>query len=679
MSSHHLKSETTRAPGISRTQIERMNQIVQTEILEDGQDPDFDLETEEEIEEPEHNSARPDALAAVVGAAFDASVAKTVRRRLLHGQALAVVVRVPTPAWVGPVMQYFRSTFGPRWQTVARDGSIRLEHKASVGSEQVAHDLSRGLCVVGVAADVGILPAALVSAADITITVAAPDGAAIRTAITRFTRRSPGGLATDHAHGLDLHHIVSAFRPGSGASRIAQRLASASAARRVDAPDQNVPDLSTAIEYGQARTFGLSLAKDIAAYRAKSLDWAQLPRGICVHGESGLGKSTYFKSLAAHCQVPLVYTNASDWFVPDGYLHNVINSLREVMSKAAALANPCCIVAIDEVEAAAPVRATLSRRNSDFWLPIISNLLIYLDNGDQQNARPGIIVVAGTNNISAVDPALLRAGRLELAVEIKRPDLAGTLNVLRHHVRGDLPDEELAEIAALAERSTFAELMHLVREARRIARHAGRGLTAVDLHTALMLPAETDPETLWRSCVHEAAHAVATLALSTGTLRRCVVGLQAGTGGQSFFDPDRRDPTRVRIEDRVVMLLSGRAAEFAEFGSHSAGAGSADYSDLALGTRMLAAMHGSEGLGETMIYLTPHERALEVVRTDPLLRSRVERDLQRLQRRADALVHRHRHALRAVAEALRARRHLSGDTVRRIFEAHPPASAGASP
>lgn len=677
MSNHPVKSETARAPGISRTQVERMNKIVQTGILEAGQDPDFDLD-EEEIEEPASNLAHSDALAAVVGAAFDASVTKAVRRRLLHGQALAVVVRVPTPAWVGPVAQHFRSQFGTRWQTIYRDGSIRLDHKASVGSEQVAHNLSRGLCVVGVAADVGILPAALVGAADFTITVGAPDGAALRTAIWRFTRRSPGGLADDHVRGLDLHHIVSAFRPGTGASRIAQRLVSAAAASRVDAPDENVPNLATAVEYGQARMWGLGLAKDIAAYREKSIEWSQLPRGICLHGEPGMGKSLFFKSLAAHCQVPLVYTNASDWFVPDGYLHDVVRSLREVMSRAAALANPCCIVAIDEVEAAAPARATLSRRNSDFWMPIISNLLIYLDNGDQQTARPGIIVVAGTNNIDAVDPALLRPGRLELTVEIKRPDLAGTLNVLRHHVRGEVGDGELAEIAALAERSTFAELMHLVREARRIARHAGRVLTVADLHTALMLPAETDPESLWRTCVHEAAHAVAVLALSTGTLRRCVVGLRAGTGGQTLFDPDEREATRERIEDRVVMLLSGRASEFAEFGCHSAGAGSADYSDLALSTRMLAAMHGSEGLGETMVYLTPHERALEAVRTDPVLRFRVERDLQRLQRRADALVHRHRAGILAVAEALRARRHLAGDTVRRIVAAHTPAGVGVT-
>lgn len=237
MSNHHVKSETARAPGISRTQVERMNKIIQTEILEAGQDPDFDLD-EEEIEEPAGNLAHSDALAAVVGAAFDASVTKAVRRRLLHGQALAVVVRVPTPAWVGPVAQHFRSQFGTRWQTIYRDGSIRLEHKASIGSEQVAHNLSRGLCVVGVAADVGILPAALVGAADFTITVGAPDGAALRTAIWRFTRRSPGGLADDHVRGLDLHHIVSAFRPGTGAIRIAQRLVSAAAASRVDAPDE---------------------------------------------------------------------------------------------------------------------------------------------------------------------------------------------------------------------------------------------------------------------------------------------------------------------------------------------------------------------------------------------------------------------------------------------------------
>ena len=81
---------------------------------------------------------------------------------------------------------------------------------------------------------------------------------------------------------------------------------------------------------------------------------------------------------------------------------------------------------------------------------------------------------------------MLRPGRLEKVIEIVRPDLAGTLNILKFHVAGAIDDAELAGIAGLAEGSTGAEIMALAREARRIARHAGRPLAAADLRAVLL-------------------------------------------------------------------------------------------------------------------------------------------------------------------------------------------------
>jgi cell division protease FtsH len=192
-------------------------------------EPDFYLDPEDEEVTP--NSSYSDGEIAVVGAAFDAAVSPQSRRQIDHAKALAVVIIVPTPAWVAPVSAHFRTTFGSRWQAYERVGSSRGGGYQE-GSDSVASDLSRGHCVVGLAPDVTSLPGALVAAADITIRLPAPTGAVLRMAIARFCRRPsnelPGGIAT----GLDLYEIATAFRPGTGPQRIAQRLAAAAVAVR---------------------------------------------------------------------------------------------------------------------------------------------------------------------------------------------------------------------------------------------------------------------------------------------------------------------------------------------------------------------------------------------------------------------------------------------------------------
>jgi len=114
-------------------------------------------------------------------------VPSQLRRRLARGQALAAIV--PAPAWVVPAAAYVRSAFGPRWCFHTRDGADR-KRDASVGSEQAARDLSKGHCVMGIAADQRLLPGALQSAADVVVRIPPPDGAVLRRAIARFAGRS---------------------------------------------------------------------------------------------------------------------------------------------------------------------------------------------------------------------------------------------------------------------------------------------------------------------------------------------------------------------------------------------------------------------------------------------------------------------------------------------------------
>lgn len=615
-------------------------------------------------------SSKPTPRDAIVGAAFDAATTAELRERLGREKpCLAVAIRVPTAAWVKPVSSYFLKKFGSAWTSFNRDGSDR-QHRADRGGEDVALDLGRGKSVVGVAADPGLLPSTLVACADLSIRIGAADASVVADAIQRFVgRKLRFRIVPEAVVGLDIDELTAAFRPGSSARAIYDRLRRTAATVRGESDEAAVPDLETATEYGKARAWGLALARDIAEYRAGRLTWSAIDRGAVLFSQPGMGKTLFSRMLAKKCGLPLISSSVADWFIAGGgYLNDVIRAERRAFEQAAALAP--CILFLDEIDAI-PNRTTLSDRNRDYWTPLINDILVNLDNA-VAGKRQGVVVVGATNNIANMDAALMRPGRLERAIEIEPPGLPGTLNILRHHVAGAVREADLAEIAAMIERSTGAEIMQYVREARRIARQAGRALQVGDLRAAVLPQADFTPQGLWRVCIHEAGHAIGALDLGTAVPKRCVVRGQGGSEGETLLEPIERDlPTREAIEDRVVVLLCGRAAELAIIGNASAGAGGSESSDLALATRMVAALYLSAGLGESLVYLAPPQEATTLLRNDAELRTKVDARLRELQRRATDLIGSRRKAVLAVAANLKDRRHLSGEHIRTLFDANP--------
>jgi hypothetical protein len=628
-------------------------------------DPPGDTNGEKAESPPRRKAVRPTAKAIVVGAAFEAAAPKAIRRLLMRGKALAAIVVVPTETWVAAVAAYVRSTFGDRWTLHVRDGADR-KRDASFGSDDAARDLSKGMCVMGIAADPKLLPASLQSAADVMVHIAPPDAAVLRRAITRFARRSPGELDAGTAFGLDLYEIVAAFRPDETAGNIARRLGAAARSRAGSAG--RVPDLSTAIEYGEAQVWGMALARDIADYRGGRIVWSEVDRGVCLHSAPGMGKTLFAQILANACGVPLVTTSVGAWFANGpGYLDSVIKEMRTAFARARALASPCSILFLDEIDAL-PNRAALSPRGRDWWTPVITDALTLLDSA--VSGRDGIVVVGATNAIDRVDEALLRPGRLEKSVEVTRPDAAGAVNILRFHLNGSLA-EDLSSFGPLVDGMTGAEIMLAVRSARRAARTAGRALTRDDLKGVLLPVDQHPPARLRRMSVHEAAHAVAAIVLRCGVVRRVALKMDGISGGHMevrYFEDDL--PTRKTVEDRVTVALAARAAERLFTGSVSiGGAGGAD-SDIGFSTALVAALHAAYGLRGPPVYLgAGSEEMLRAVALDPGLRERVGLDLVRLERRAARLVATHREAIDAVALLLAERRHLDGAEVEAIVRA----------
>jgi cell division protease FtsH len=637
--------------------------------------PDHTIDNADAASSPEERrkvKTRPTAKHALIEAALEAATTPSQRRLFSkRTKPVVVVVRVPSASWIKSVESYIGSTF-EGWQIYARDGSNRSRDKSSNGSAEVTSDILLGRSVVGIAANIEILPGTLTASADAIVRIPIPGGSMIADAIRRFTGRRPRGTVHDGiTAGLDFSDMIAAFRPKSSGAEIIKRLRAASHQRRGSSRfNEDVPQLATAVEYGAARTWGMALARDIADYRAGLIEWTAIDRGVVLHSEPGLGKSMYARMLARECGLPLVISSVGELFATSsGNLDGVIKAIRDVFAQASALAP--CILFLDEMDGL-PSREKMSNHGRDWWTPVVNDFLTLLDSAIA-NQREGVIVVAATNFIENLDPALLRPGRLERAVRIERPDLDGTVNILRHHVRDShFTETELLEIGRLVESSTGAEIMMMVRDARRRARQEKRDLTIDDLR-AIALPADVlmSEPLLIRSCIHEAGHAVVSLVLSCGILKKVVVARKGDSGGHTRveFDVKADGSTRQAIEDYVTMILSGRAAETVILGAGSVGAGGIDASDLANATRMISALHVSFGLGNTLAYLAPAEDAASQLNNDPILRERIEEHLQSIHERAIELVTQHREAIEKVAEALRERRYLSGDAVREIFNA----------
>lgn len=194
---------------------------------EDSAEIGFDMELKEAS-----SPAGSEPVAALVAATFDAATTPALRRRLRHGQALCVVVQVPTPAWAEPVSTHYRAAFGERWIQRVNYGAGQTEFQDRSGSNAVSLALSAGQSVVGISADANLLPRTLVGAADLVLALAPPNAAVVKAAIARVAGWAPVTLEDSTVAGLDLDDIVAALRPGTGSQRIVQRLASAAAALR---------------------------------------------------------------------------------------------------------------------------------------------------------------------------------------------------------------------------------------------------------------------------------------------------------------------------------------------------------------------------------------------------------------------------------------------------------------
>ncbi len=614
------------------------------------------------IEDDEDDVASP-----ILATAFDILPAVLVQAAVSPDQmalitgsgTFCLAVEVPSAEWVNPIMRYLIS-IGDWESRFSKSAPSRSKSQADdISSQSVVRNLAKGGRVLGVVANLDLLPPALRSSADLTLRLHTPSPAVIMKVIEAVAGPCPQDVPADLGAGLGFDQIVACLRAGSSSQDCIDRLTRIGKDRKTtDLMVSDVPELGQLHGYGEAMTWAAQLAEDLEAWRRGELAMADLQTAVILASASGLGKTTFIRSVARTTGLPLVATSVSQWFASsNGHLDGVIKQIDEVFAQARSLAP--AILFLDECDAL-PSRIGLDSRNRDFWLPVVAHMLTTLD-GAISGQTKDLIIVGATNHPETLDPALCRPGRLSRIIHIGLPDESALAGIIRQHLGPDLQGIDLSVAARLAHGCTGADVTGYVKLARAIARAAKRPMELDDLLDAIAPPEQRPPEHLHRIAVHEAGHALVAHALRLGQVRSISIVSRGIAGGFCHIENDGYAPTRAILEDYVVQVLGGRAAEEVILGEAGTGAGGHERSDLAAATRDLALLRLSLGLGDQLIYRGSREDVGRVLALDPAVSTAVEADLRRLYGRALEIVRNNREAVEAITEELLARRHVGGE------------------
>ena len=347
---------------------------------------------------------------------------------------------------------------------------------------------------------------------------------------------------------------------------------------------------------------------------------ARMPKGVLLVGPPGTGKTLLAKAVAGEASVPFFSISGSEFvemFVGVGAAR-----VRDLFEQARVTAP--AIIFIDELDALGRARGALGPIGGhDEREQTLNQLLAELDGFDSSS---GLVLLAATNRPEILDPALLRAGRFDRQVLVDRPDKAGRVQILKVHVKKIrlAPGVDLEQVAALTTGFSGADLANLCNEAALAAtRRSAQEVDLSDFTTAIerivaglekknrML----NPREREIVAFHEMGHALVSLALpGTDTVHKVsIIPRGIGALGYTIQRPteDRFLMTREELEQKIMVLLGGRAAEKLVFGHLSTGA--AD--DLAKVTDIARDMVTRYGMVEELGYVTyeaPQQRFLEI-------------------------------------------------------------------
>ena len=307
---------------------------------------------------------------------------------------------------------------------------------------------------------------------------------------------------------------------------------------------------------------------------------AKIPKGVLLYGPPGTGKTLLAKAVAGEAGVPFFSISGSDFvemFVGVG-----ASRVRDLFEEGKRHAP--CIIFIDEIDAVARQRGTGMGGGHDEREQTLNQLLVEMDGF---GVNEGIIVMAATNRVDILDPAILRPGRFDRKVAVGRPDVKGREEILRVHAK-DKPlgeDVDLAQIARTTAGFTGADLENLLNEAAIEAARKGRGfILQSDIKGAFIkvgIGAEKKSKVISEkekkiTAYHESGHAILFHVLPDMDPVYTISIIPTGMGAAGYTMPlpdnDEMFNTKGKMLQDIMTLLGGRIAEEIIFGDITTGA-----------------------------------------------------------------------------------------------------------
>lgn len=325
---------------------------------------------------------------------------------------------------------------------------------------------------------------------------------------------------------------------------------------------------------------------------------ARMPRGVILYGPPGTGKTLLARALAGEAGVPFFAMSGSDFV--QMYVGVGAGRVRELFTNARRAGK--CVIFIDEIDALGKRRSDAASEERDQTLNALLNEMSGF-RGDE-----GVIVLAATNRIETIDPALLRPGRFDRQIEVGLPGRAERLDILALHSRNKpmARDIDLAQLAMDTCAFSGASLESLLNEAAILAaQRRSCEIERADIDKAFYRTVAgadgahpADPDERCAVALHEAGHAVVLKKLMPESRLKRISILSAGRGAAGYnlaIPPERVLVKKQDIENQLSVLLAGRAAELLVGGDNALTSGASG--DLARAAELAAGMIMELGMG----------------------------------------------------------------------------------
>jgi hypothetical protein len=491
-----------------------------------------DLKVPEEEPDP-----RDPAMLAAVRMLADALDRPSPQAEAAGRAGAVLVIRSPSAAWspyllralrdVLPESQFARMQVPDRpaaspdsWSNRGKETPTwRMateERHATEKLEATEEHVWSGYGAVGVSHELSFLPPFLLEAADAVLEVSEP-GAGALLAASAVCSNGPdawpwGELPMAPTPGM----LRAAFRNGAPVSECHQRMQKVLEGKLNREKSASAGDgwtLERLRGQPEFTSWGRMLAEDLRAWKAGELQWSDVAPGCMLFGPPGTGKTSAAKALAGSCGngVGFIATSFSRWTsTAHGYLGETIKAMRAEFDEAKKRSP--CVMFCDEMDSI--VGRGRSHEHDDYWRSVTNALLECLDG---IGGREGVVFIGAANDISGIDAAVLRSGRMDRVIEVRLPDAAALAEILADHLGAGWDSADMGKPARLLLGRSGADAARVVRDARQAARRAKRDLAMADVVDACH-GKPRDPDELRATALHEAAHALVAEIKSPGSV-----------------------------------------------------------------------------------------------------------------------------------------------------------------